>query len=86
MSPQISSNNWRKPTTTLTSALSFIVFIIPNFLDNFLCILYRYIDELFEGQASSCYCASKEEHVRNVGGHGEVELLETLYQRKMLSG
>ncbi|KAI5316880.1 hypothetical protein L3X38_036587 [Prunus dulcis] len=42
----------------------------------------RYIDELFEGQAPSCYCASKEEHVRNGGGHGEGEVSKTLYQRK----
>ncbi|CAL9024499.1 unnamed protein product [Prunus brigantina] len=82
MSPQIFSENWRKPITILISGLSFVVFLILDFLDNFLCILYGYIDELFEGQASSCYCASEEEQVRNVGGHGESELSETLYQRK----
>lgn len=85
MSPQIFSASWlRKPATALNSALVFIVFLIFDFLDAILCILYRYIDHYFEGFAGSCYCGLREiKQVRNVvddeGGH---QLSETLYRRK----
>lgn len=88
-SPHAASNflsKMRNPTITLVSALNFIVFLVFDFLDTFLCVVCRYIDELFEGQASSCYCTDKEEQQARRNGDGqegeELSLSETLYERK----
>ncbi|PRQ45823.1 putative dihydrolipoyllysine-residue acetyltransferase [Rosa chinensis] len=74
----------KKSATALNSALGFIVFLIFDFLDAILCVLFRYFDHLFEGRPGSCYCGRKEiELVRNVVGDEEDhQLSETLYRRK----
>lgn len=65
----------------LISILSAIVFLFFDFLDFFLCIFYRYIDEFFEGNKPSCYCQNRE---REKSENMETELSETLYMRKNL--
>lgn len=58
--------------------ITVIVFLILDFLDNFFCIVFRILDECFEGKASPCYCEKKGEMV----GDDELQLSETLYGRK----
>ena len=58
--------------------ITVIVFLILDFLDNFFCIVFRILDECFEGKASPCYCEKKGEQV----GDDELQLSETLYGRK----
>lgn len=69
---------------SLLSIFSAIVFFFFDFLDFILCISYRCIDQLFEGNKPSCYCKNQEEgggeSVINCGNR-ENELSETLYKR-----
>ena len=58
--------------------ITVIVFLILDFLDNFFCVVFRILDECFEGKASPCYCEKKGEQV----GDDELQLSETLYGRK----
>lgn len=60
--------------------LSFIVFLGLDFLETLLCIMYRCLDEFFEGKAPHCYCEKR------TAGEEENELSETLYGRKNLFG
>ncbi|KAM7273503.1 hypothetical protein ACFE04_028167 [Oxalis oulophora] len=77
--PFTSPGKWaRISASALHTALSFIVFLFFDFIEIFLCVIYRYLDLLFEGKISPCYCQSKGE---TSGG----ELLsesETLYGRR----
>ncbi|GAV76906.1 Abhydrolase_6 domain-containing protein [Cephalotus follicularis] len=80
MSPVTSPGNLaRKSAESLLTVLSFIVFFFLDFIELLLCLMYRYLDEYFEGKASACCCKGKEEG-NGVGG-GENELSETLYGR-----
>ncbi|PON85924.1 Alpha/beta hydrolase fold [Trema orientale] len=93
MPPAIFSGKWPlNPATKLLSALSFLVFLVLDFLDTILCLVYRFIDEFFEGQSSMCYCRNREEK-RGSGmeddedegedeDEDEGELSETLFGRK----
>ncbi|KAK9289350.1 hypothetical protein L1049_009108 [Liquidambar formosana] len=81
---EIFSRKWtRKAAGILLSALSLIVFLFLDFLDTVFCILYGFLDEFFEGNASQCYCKNREEQGRTTAsGVGEGEVSETLYGRK----
>ncbi|KAL6214436.1 hypothetical protein ACLB2K_013870 [Fragaria x ananassa] len=82
------SAQWlEKPATSLNSALAFIAFLVFDLLDVIFCILFRYIDHLFEGRPGSCYCGGRREieQVRNVVGDDvddHQQFSETLYRRK----
>ncbi|KDP39631.1 hypothetical protein JCGZ_02651 [Jatropha curcas] len=65
----------RKSAAIILSAVSFIVFLFLDFLEIICCIIYRYLDEFFEGKAYPCYC-------ENRGLKEESELSETLHKRK----
>ncbi|OAY44452.1 probable lysophospholipase BODYGUARD 4 [Manihot esculenta] len=71
----------RKSVSTAISATSFIVFLIFDFLDIVFCIIYRYLDKLFEGKPSPCYCGDRREIQRSMGDDEDSELSETLYGR-----
>ncbi|XP_021667894.2 probable lysophospholipase BODYGUARD 4 isoform X2 [Hevea brasiliensis] len=70
-----------KSAATVISATSFIVFLIFDFLEVIFCIIYRYLDEFFEGKAYRCYCGDRGELQGSVGDDRESELSETLYGR-----
>lgn len=62
--------------------LNSIVFTFFDLLDCVLCIIYSYLDKLFEGSASSpsCYCFRREQD----NSIEEDEVSETLYRRPNL--
>lgn len=65
------------------NALSFVVFLFLDLLETVLCVVYRYLDEFFEGKSPRCYCEHREQE-GNEGGVEENEVSETLYGRKNL--
>ncbi|XP_004290023.1 PREDICTED: uncharacterized protein LOC101312979 isoform X1 [Fragaria vesca subsp. vesca] len=80
----MSAHQWlEKAATALNSGLAFIVFLVFDLLDAILCILFRYIDYLFEGRPGSCFCGRswEIEQVRN-NEDDHQQLSETLYRRK----
>ncbi|GLT87509.1 hypothetical protein SLE2022_055880 [Rubroshorea leprosula] len=70
----------RKCASGLLYALTFIVFLFLDFLDAVLCVIYRYLDQVFEGKASPCYCVNRGEGDRGLGVESEVS--GTLYGRR----
>ncbi|KAJ0080448.1 hypothetical protein Patl1_23548 [Pistacia atlantica] len=76
MSLPTSPPKWAKEcATTFHIALSFIVFLFLDFLEIFLCLLFRFLDHYFEGKPSRCYC----ENTRELE---DVEVSETLCGRR----
>ncbi|XP_021282513.1 probable lysophospholipase BODYGUARD 4 [Herrania umbratica] len=71
----------RKCGTILLDAITFFVFLFLDLLDAILCVVCRFLDEFFEGEASPCYCVNKGEQNGDCGD-GERDLSETLYGRK----
>ncbi|KAK9715874.1 hypothetical protein RND81_06G195700 [Saponaria officinalis] len=61
----------------LETFISLIVFTWLDLLDSFLCIVYAFLDEFFEGTSSSCYC-----HKTDGDDEHEGEVSETLYTRR----
>ncbi|KAF7147720.1 hypothetical protein RHSIM_Rhsim03G0046300 [Rhododendron simsii] len=82
----ISSGNWpRKTAEVLVSAISWVVFLVLDFLDTVLCIFFRIADEYIEGNARECYCHNRGEKGTSVmSDERESEVSETLYGRKNL--
>ncbi|XP_058205436.1 probable lysophospholipase BODYGUARD 4 [Rhododendron vialii] len=82
----ISSGKWpRKTAEVLVSAISWVVFLVLDFLDTVLCIFFRIADEYIEGNARECYCHSRGEKGTSVmSDERESEVSETLYGRKNL--
>ncbi|XVF42666.1 hypothetical protein PTKIN_Ptkin01aG0382900 [Pterospermum kingtungense] len=81
----------RKCTKTLLSVPNFVVFSYLDFLDSVFCVVYKYLDEFFEGKASPCYCTSTSKKMSENGSHGkswdigndeEIGMSETLHGRK----
>ncbi|XWS58589.1 hypothetical protein CRYUN_Cryun08bG0047300 [Craigia yunnanensis] len=73
----------RKFGTILLDVITFLVFLFLDFLDAVLCVIYKLLDEFFEGKASTpCYCGNKGEENNGEGDGEEKELSETLYRRK----
>lgn len=70
------------PARNLISVLTFIVFLIFDFVDAILCVLYQYVDVFMEGRASPCCCQNREKQDKNGDENDECELSETLYGRK----
>lgn len=72
------------PARSFVSASSAVVFFFLDFLDTILCLVYGFIDEFLEGQASLCYCRNREEKQgRGLGGENEgAEPSETLFGRR----
>lgn len=60
------------------SLVSFVIFLILDFIDALFCIIYGILDECFEGEASLCFCRKRKELLDD----GEDEQSETLYSRK----
>ncbi|XP_021281968.1 probable lysophospholipase BODYGUARD 4 [Herrania umbratica] len=71
----------RKCGTILLDAITFFVFLFLDLLDASLCVVYKFLDEFFQGKASPCYCVNKGEQNGDCGD-GERGLSETLYGRK----
>ncbi|KAK6232728.1 hypothetical protein SCA6_002801 [Theobroma cacao] len=71
----------RKCGTILLDAITFFVFLFLDLLDAILCVVYKFLDEFFEGKASPCYCVKKGEQSADCAD-GERDLSETLYGRK----
>lgn len=79
MSPAVFSGKWLGKTAgKFISFIGFVVFFILDFLDNVFCIIFRILDEWFEGKGSACYCEKRGEVVDD----GKSEVSETLYGRK----
>ncbi|XVF42660.1 hypothetical protein PTKIN_Ptkin01aG0382500 [Pterospermum kingtungense] len=85
----------RKCTKSLLSAPNFVVFSYLDFLDSVFCVIYKYLDEFFEGKASPCYCTStststSKKMIENgsngkswdIGGNQEIGMSETLLGRQ----
>ncbi|KAF7135126.1 hypothetical protein RHSIM_Rhsim08G0193100 [Rhododendron simsii] len=71
-----------KTAEFLVSAMSSIVFLFLDFLDILLCVFFKIVDEIFEGNDGPCYC-----HNRGEGRAGAIdkrgsEVSETLYGRE----
>ncbi|KAI8544029.1 hypothetical protein RHMOL_Rhmol08G0263200 [Rhododendron molle] len=71
-----------KAAEFLVSAMSSIVFLFLDFLDILLCVFFKIVDEIFEGNAGPCYC-----HNRGEGRAGAIdergsEVSETLFGRE----
>ncbi|XVE90249.1 hypothetical protein DITRI_Ditri20bG0063700 [Diplodiscus trichospermus] len=77
----------KKCTKSLLSAPNFVVFSYLDFLDSVFCVIYKYLDEFFEGKASPCYCTGKKMINENgsngkFGGNEDIGMSETLHGRK----
>ncbi|KAK0599265.1 hypothetical protein LWI29_003733 [Acer saccharum] len=72
----------RKCATNFHTALSSIVFLFLDFLETLLCVIFRYLDEFFEGNPPHCYCDQKKSREQKLGEEEKNELSETLYGRK----
>ncbi|XWS64928.1 hypothetical protein CRYUN_Cryun05aG0046400 [Craigia yunnanensis] len=68
----------RKCGTILLDVITFLFFLFLDFLDAVLCVVYKLLDEFFEGKATPCYCGNKGEENGESCGE-EKELSETLY-------
>ncbi|KAF3441463.1 hypothetical protein FNV43_RR15377 [Rhamnella rubrinervis] len=69
------------PARNFVSGVTFIVFLILDYVDAILCVLYKFVDEYIEGrEAIPCHCKKREE--KKDGGEEECELSETLFGRK----
>ncbi|XP_038725199.1 probable lysophospholipase BODYGUARD 4 isoform X1 [Tripterygium wilfordii] len=66
----------------LIFAINFFIFLLFDLFETILCVIYRFLDELFEGESSSCYCHNREKWGRNVGDGEDSKVSETLYGRK----
>ncbi|OVA03918.1 hypothetical protein BVC80_1321g66 [Macleaya cordata] len=86
--PATTTSKWpEKSVHNLISAISFIVFAFLDLLDIILCLFYRFVDGYKEEKNTSnipCYCGNRGTLGRSVNGDEdkEIELSETLYQRK----
>lgn len=83
MVPGVFSGKWLgKSAGKLMSVVSFVVFLILDFLDTLCCIMYGILDEYFEGEATPCYCGKRRELIHDGEGKLEGGMSETLYARK----
>ncbi|XVE90248.1 hypothetical protein DITRI_Ditri20bG0063600 [Diplodiscus trichospermus] len=89
MSNSSSLRKWtRKCTKSLLSAPNFVVFSYLDFLDSVFCVIYKYLDEFFEGKASPCYCTRKKNKSENwsngksCDANEEIGISETLHGRQ----
>ncbi|KAE8667523.1 zinc finger protein VAR3 [Hibiscus syriacus] len=71
----------RKCTKNLISAPNFLVFSYLDFIDSVFCVVYRYLDLLLEGEASPCYCRSKNKS-ETINDDEENGISETLHGRQ----
>ncbi|XVE62472.1 hypothetical protein DITRI_Ditri06bG0120600 [Diplodiscus trichospermus] len=61
----------------ILDVITCLVFLSLDLFDAVLCVIYKLLDEFFEGKATTpCYCGKKG------GGDQEKELSETLFSRK----
>ncbi|XVE90253.1 hypothetical protein DITRI_Ditri20bG0064100 [Diplodiscus trichospermus] len=71
----------RKCGSILLQVITFLVFLFLDFLEAVLCVVYKLLDEFFEGKATPCYCGKKGGENGECFGK-ENELSETLYGRE----
>ncbi|XVF30697.1 hypothetical protein REPUB_Repub16aG0080400 [Reevesia pubescens] len=72
----------RKCGSILLDVITFLVFLFLDFLDAVLCVIYKLLDEFFEGKTTQCYCRNKGKENGECFGEEIKELSETLYGRK----
>ncbi|XP_050220965.1 probable lysophospholipase BODYGUARD 4 [Mercurialis annua] len=53
----------RKFREFLKNALTFIVFLLLDFLDAILCVVYKCLDKFLEGKSSPCHCGNKDSSI-----------------------
>ncbi|TYH34366.1 hypothetical protein ES332_D13G123500v1 [Gossypium tomentosum] len=84
MSAENLAGKWtRKSGRTLFDSITCVVFLFLDFLDAVLCVVFKLVDEFFEGNACTpCYCGKAGD--KN-GENKETEMLsESLYGRKYM--
>ncbi|TKY62829.1 Lipase 3 [Spatholobus suberectus] len=82
MSVAVSSPKWlTNCAKAFKSILCYVVFLMFDLLDAVFCVIYGYLDERIEGEASPCCCSIWERQKRrmNVTNDG---LSDSLYERK----
>ncbi|XVF56780.1 hypothetical protein PTKIN_Ptkin06aG0147600 [Pterospermum kingtungense] len=67
----------RKSGTILLDGITFLVFLFLGFLDAVLCVIYKLLDEFFEGKPSNTPCHCRRKRGGNDDGE-EKELSETV--------
>ncbi|XXG52491.1 hypothetical protein AAC387_Pa03g0812 [Persea americana] len=79
----LSAKKWpERAANTLSGAVSFLVFFWLDMLDFVLCIVYRLLDYLMEGNSPPCYCENRGEQGMNGGTERQDGVSETLHGRK----
>lgn len=79
----LSAKKWpERAANTLSGAVSFLVFFLLDMLDFVLCIVYRLLDYLMEGNSPPCYCENRGEQGMNGGTERQDGVSETLHGRK----
>ncbi|XP_057722547.1 probable lysophospholipase BODYGUARD 4 isoform X2 [Arachis stenosperma] len=80
MSPAaVSLQKWlSNAAQVLNSIICFVVFLVFDLLDAIFCVIFRFLDEYIEGEASPC-CCRKEKNVKEDEDYG---LSESLNERK----
>ncbi|XP_061372522.1 probable lysophospholipase BODYGUARD 4 isoform X2 [Gastrolobium bilobum] len=88
MSPAVSSPKWLSNCArVLYSIICFVVFLIFDLLDAVFCVIYRYLDERIEGEASPCCCSnSKRQNKKKIYVTNDEDdgLSDSLYERKSI--
>ncbi|KAL3026668.1 hypothetical protein AAZX31_03G006600 [Glycine max] len=79
----VSSPKWlTNCVQALTSILCCVVFLMFDFLDAVFCVIYRFLDERVEGEASPCCCSNREMLKRRMNVTDDDGLSDSLYERK----
>jgi hypothetical protein len=90
MSLAVSSPKWlNNCARVLNSIICIVVFFIFDLLDAVFCVIYRFLDEHIEGEASPCCCSNwkkqnKEKMVMNVKDDENDGISDSLYLRKSI--
>ncbi|CAL0323375.1 unnamed protein product [Lupinus luteus] len=83
MSLALSSPKWlNNSVQVLISITCFLVFLIFDLLDAVFCVIFRYLDEHIEGEASPCCCGGKKE--KNLRDDEDDGVSDSLYKRKSI--
>ncbi|CAL9230682.1 unnamed protein product [Arabidopsis halleri] len=81
----IASSFPEKCISIINGAPSWAVFFLFDLLDEFLCIVFRFLDEVMEERLESCHCKNPQEKTDFAGYEflsNDQHLSETLYRRR----
>lgn len=83
MSLALSSPKWlTNCARALNSILCYVIFLIFDFLDAVFCLIYGFLDERIEGEASPCCCSKWERQKRRMNVTDDDGVSDSLYERK----